>query len=69
MLPNVTDNHTADIILGVPFEPPCEISDFVIFVNGACPFSGHEDCSECISSEFDAECMWYLLHSNKFGLA
>lgn len=54
---------------GVGFTPPCEITDIVKFVNGVCPFSGHSDCRDCISNEFDAECIWLLLNSDKFGLS
>lgn len=54
---------------GEPFEPPCEIVDLVKFIDGVCPFSGHSDCRDCISNEFDATCMWYLCNSDKFGLA
>jgi len=54
---------------GLAFAPPCEIVDLVKFVDGVCPFSGHEDCRDCISNEFDAECIWQLCNSDRFGLA
>jgi hypothetical protein len=54
---------------GLAFKPPCEIVDLVKFEQGVCPFSGHKDCRDCISNEFDAECIWYLCNAEKFGLA
>lgn len=58
-----------DEYIGAAFEPPCGITNVVRFVNGVCPFSGHKDCHDCITNEFDAECMWVLINANKFGLA
>jgi len=58
-----------DRIGEMAFAPPCEIVDLVKFVDGACPFSGHADCRDCISNEFDAECVWRLCNSDRFGLA
>ncbi len=59
----------SDLMDETAFAPPCEIVDLVKFVNGICPFSGYEDCRDCISNEFDAECIWRLCNLDRFGLA
>jgi hypothetical protein len=37
--------------------PPCRLSDVVVFVDGKCPYSGESDCRDCISNEFELECV------------
>jgi hypothetical protein len=49
--------------------PPCEISLVIRFVEGKCPYSGETDCRDCISNEFDAECVRFLCDTDSFGHA
>lgn len=53
----------------IVYDPPCGLVSFVEFTGGKCPYSGCKKCGECITNDFDQQCVEILKYSDKFGLA
>jgi len=59
-----------ELTAGIVDNPPCDIAKRVIFVDGICPISRCTECSECITNDFDALCVWSLTNDPEtFGQA
>jgi len=65
----VRKREQADCIVNIVHNPPCKLHEVVLFTGGICPFTGEASCDDCISCEFDADCINYLINADRFGLS
>jgi len=66
---NVRKRENEACRANVVHNPPCNLQEIVLFTGGLCPLTGETSCEECISCEFDADCIRYLVTTERFGLA